>query len=181
MNKIFIVFSAIFLIYMVWPGPSKISDFKALPDSFKSTLSGDTTQIPNVSAYFSNHFRNYATDFYKKNYQQNFRFPTEPIIINHAPERAWIAIKKHTDSTYLEEYVYPMRDSLYVNGLEFFYEDGTPRFWGSSLFNEGGKNWYTKVTLRYYPSNIFIRIIVWFASVLSIVFLFRLYKKVIKE
>ena len=77
-------------------------------------------------------------------------------------------IKKHTDSTYLEELAYPLRDSLYVNGFEPFYEDGTPKFWGSIKLNEGKNLWYTKTTLRYYPSKTVSKIIVWLGIISSI-------------
>jgi len=164
---------------MVWPGPSRISDFKALPNSDKSTLEGDTVQIPNTSAYFSDNFRKFVVDYYLKKYHQNTWFLFAPLKLNHPPEYSWRVIKKHTDSTYLEELVYPLRDSLYVNGFEPFYEDGTPKFWGSVKFNEGKNLWYTKTTLRFYPSSIFVRLIVWLGISFSILFLYKLGRKII--
>src|SRR5713226_6980914 len=98
-KKIFIIFSILLLIYMAWPRPSNISDFKALPNSDKSKLEGDTIQIPNVSAYFSNSYRDFVVPFYLHNYQSLMHFPLSPIRLNHPPEYSWIAIKKHTDST----------------------------------------------------------------------------------
>lgn len=179
-KKIYIAFSVLFLIYMIWPSPSRISDFNALPDSAKSTLEGDTIQIPNVSAYFSDNFRENVVPFYRSNYINKSFFILPPITINHPPEYSWIAIKRHTDSTYIEELVYPLRDSLYVNGFEPFYSDGTEKFWGSTKFEEGGRLWFTKTTLRYYPSNVFIRIIVWAGVVCSICILYKTGKEIIK-
>ena len=69
MKTVFIVFSFLLLVYMIWPGPANISDFKALPNSTKSTLEGDTIQIPNVTAFFSDNYRDFVIPFYKKNYQ----------------------------------------------------------------------------------------------------------------
>lgn len=165
---------------MIWPGPTKISDFKALPDSAKSTLEGDTIQIPNVSAYFSNNFRDFVTDFYLNNYWKNTFLPFPPIRINHPPEFSWNVIKKHTDSTYLEEFVYPLRGSLYVNGFEPFYEDGTEKYWGATKFQEESNIWLTKTTLRYYPSNFFVRLLVWFGITVSVLMLYRLGKRILK-
>lgn len=179
MRKIFIIFSVLLLIYMVWPGPSKISDFKPLPSSDKSTLEGDTIQIPNVSAYFSDNYRKFVVDYYQNNYQQDSFFPFPPLRLNHPPEYSWNAIKRHTDSTYLEELVYPLRDSLYVNGFEPFYEDGTPKFWGSTKLNEGKDLWYTKTTLRFYPSKTLIRILVWLGITSSIYLLFKMGKGIL--
>ena len=178
-KKPFIILSGLLLVYMIWPGSSRISDFKPLPSSAKSTLEGDTIQIPNVAAYFSDNYRKYVVSYYQQNYQQNSHLPFPPLRLNHPPEYSWNVIKKHTDSTYLEELVYPLRDSLYVNGFEPFYEDGSPKFWGSAKLNEGNNLWYTKTTLRYYPSNIIIGILVWFGIISSVYLLFKLGKKIL--
>lgn len=178
-KKAFIVFSILSLIYLIMPGPKQISDFKPLPNSAKSSLEGDTIQIPNVSAYFSNIYRNFVVSFYLADYRQKTYLLFPPLKLNHPPEYSWKAIKRHTDSTYLEEFVYPLRDSLYVNGFEPFDEDGKPKFWGSKKLNEGENLWYTKTTLRFYPSSIFVRLIVWFGIWLAILFLYKLGRKII--
>lgn len=162
---------------MIAPGHSRIDEFKPLPNSEKSKLSGDTFQIPNVAAYFSNNYRNFVVSFYYNNFREKTWLPFPPFKLNHPPEYSWNVIKKNTDSTYLEEIFYPLRDSLYVNGLEPFNEDGSPKFWGSSQFNEGNKLWYTKTTLRYYPSSLLSRIVVWIGISLSVLFLYKLGKK----
>lgn len=177
---IFWIFSAILLIYMIWPGPTKISDFKPLPNSDKSTLEGDTIQIPNVSAYFSDSFREFVIPFYLKNYQENSNFPFPPIEINYPPEFSWKTIKTNTDSTYLEELVYPLRDSIYVNGFEPFYLDGTSKFWGSTKFEAGNNLYFTKVTLRFYYSNILVRVLVWLGISVSILLIYKLGKDILK-
>lgn len=164
---------------MIWPGPSKISDFKPLPTSSKSKLAGDTFQIPNVVGYFSDNFRDFVVPFYSLDYWRLTRLPFPPLRLNHPPEYSWTTIKKHTDSTYLEELVYPLRDSLYVNGFEPFYSDGKPKFWGSAKFDADGYRWYTKTTLRFYPSKLIVRILVWFGIISSIYLLFRMGKKIL--
>ncbi|MBU1032083.1 hypothetical protein KKE03_04170 [Patescibacteria group bacterium] len=179
MKKLFIIFSLLLLIYMLWPGPGKISDFKPLPSSIKSTLSGDTVEIPNVAGYFSDNYRQFVTSFYKSNYWQKTFLPFPPIRLNHPPEYSWTAIKKHTDSTYFEEFVYPLRDSFYVNGFEPFYENFEPKFWGSSKFEVENRSFYTKTTLRFYPSSKFTKFLVWLGVVTSIYWLFKLGKKII--
>lgn len=181
MRKIFVIFSVLLLIYMIWPGPNKISDFKPLPDSAKSTLSGDTVQIPNVAGYFSNNFRKLVVPFYTKNYQQNSLFLFPPLRLNHPPEYSWTVIKKHTETTYLEELVYPLRDSLYINGYETFRPDGTPIFYSVPKLEEGGKEWFTKTTLRFYTSNIMVRILVWSGITLSSLLIFKLGRRIISE
>lgn len=179
MKKIYFFFCVIFLIYLVWPGSAKISDFNALPSSTKSKLEGDTIQIPNVSAYFSNNFRGFVVPFYLANYQKLSHFPFPPLRLNHPPEYSWKVIKVNTDSTYLEELVYPLRDSLYVNGYEPFYEDGSSKFWGSVKFETDQKEWFTKTTLRFYPSGLIVRLLVWLGIISSIFFLYKLGRKII--
>lgn len=179
MKYFFYFFCVVLLIYMIWPTPNKISDFSALPSSTKSTLEGDTIQIPNVSAYFSNNFRKFVVPFYVANFQQDAHFPIPPIRLNHPPEYSWKVIKVNTDSTYLEELIYPLKSSLYVNGFEPFYEDGSPKFWGSVKFEEGGQSYFTKTTLRFYPSSLPVRMLVWLGIISSTLLLYRLGRKII--
>lgn len=181
MKNIFVIFAGLLLIYMLWPGAGKISDFKGLPDSAKSTQSGDTVQIPNVSAYFSNNFRDFVIPFYTNDYQQNSFSPFPPLRLNHPPEYSWEVIKKHTETTYLEEVIYPLRDSLYINGYEIFRPDGSSIFYSVPRLEEAGKQWYTKVTLRFYHSNFFVRIIVWAGIIYSMLLISKLGKRVIQE
>jgi hypothetical protein len=178
MKIFFAFFSILLLIYLLMPGPSSVNNFPALPTSAKSTLSGDTWQVPNISAYFSNNYRDFATNFYRENYQKNTLFPFLPLRINHPPELAFTAIKDQTHSTYLEEFYYPLRDSLYVNGLEP-YENGEARYNGATKFEEEGGIWDTKVTLRFYPSSIITRLLVWLGIMISIVSLWKLSKRII--
>lgn len=178
-KKLFILFSVLLLIYMAWPGPSRIAQFPPLPNSVKSTLEGDTIQIPNVSAYFSDNFREFVVPFYSSEYQKLSKFPLPPLKLNHPPEYSWIAIKKHTDSTYLEELVYPLKSTLFVNGLEPFTYTGEPRWWGATKFEVEGKSLLTKTTLRFYPSPLFVRFLVWAGIVISVFLLYKMSKKII--
>lgn len=166
---------------MLWPGSKGISDYKPLPDSAKSTLSGDTIQFPNVSAYFSNNFREFVIPFYYKNYQGASHMLFPPLKINHPPEYAWTAINVNVDSTFIEEFTYPLRDSLYVNGFETNRPDGSLVFVGAPALIEADKTWYSKVTLRYYPSNILVRLIVWLGISISIASIFKLGKRIIYD
>lgn len=188
MTKYFLVplylsISLLFLIYMVFPyGPSKIEDFSDLPESIRSQLDGDTWQVQNLKAFFSNNYRNYSTNYYYKEYWRLSRFPFPPIKLNHPPEYAFFAIKDQTQSTYLEEYTYPFHGSLYVNGLEPFDErTKESRYPAGSYFTADGHKLETKVIIRYYPTGIFSRIIVWIGVNMSLIFLYHLGNKVFKN
>lgn len=177
--SIFLATMFLLLIYMLWPMPDSILDFRSLPDSAKSTLEGDTVQVPNVAAYFSENYRKQVVPFYQKDFQNLSFFALSPYRLNYPPEYSFVAIKKHTDTTYLEEVVYPLKGSLFINGFEPFNIDGTPKYWGANTFNIDGKAWHTKTTLRYYPSSIIVRFTVWLGIVISFLLLFRLSKKII--
>ncbi len=180
-NLIFLVLSALLLIYLLLPGPTSIADFPALPNSAKSTLSGDTTELPNVVGYFSNNYRNFTTNYYRQAFQKTTLFPFLPFTLNYPPEFAFTAIKDQTHSTFLEEYYYPFRESLFINGEEPFLEDGRVRdnYKGAALFEESGGEYQTKIVLRYYPSSIPVRLITWFGICVSIFLLWVMFKRII--
>ncbi len=178
---VLIIASALLLIYMLLPGPDSITDFPALPDSIKSSLEGDTVQVPDVSAYFSNNYRDFVIPYYYESYQENTIIPFGPLKLNYPPEFAFSAIKDQTQSTYLEEFVYPLRDSLFINGLEPVEKDGTPRYLGGGRFKLDGKLIDTKVTLRFYPSSIPIRVAVWLGINLSAILLFIMSRKIFSK
>jgi len=178
---VLVILSVVLLVYMLLPGPDSIADFPALPDSIKSTLEGDTIQVANVSAYFSNNYRDFVIPYYYESYQENSSVPFGPLRLNYPPEFAFTAIKDQTQSTYLEEFAYPLRDSLFVNGLEPVEKDGTPRYVGGGRFEIDGKFINTKVTLRFYPSTIPVKIAVWFGINLSALLLFVMSKRIFSK
>lgn len=178
-SGVFIIFSVFLLVYMMLPGPTRIEDFSALPNSFKSTLDGDTVQVPNVSAYFSDNFRPFVTLYYFNEIKNLSSIPFAPIKLNYPPENAYQFIKDQTQSTYLEEYVYPLKYSIFVNGFEPVDENGNPRYWGGDKLFAGGRDNSTKVTIRFYPSSLITRFVVWLGVVTSIFFIYKLSKKII--
>lgn len=182
-KSLFIVVSLYFLLYLVLPfGPKSIDDFSDLPNSVRSRLDGDTVQVPNLKAFFSNNYRGFATNYYYKEYWRLSRFPFSPIKLNHPPEYAFYTIKDQTQSTYLEEYTYPFRGSLYINGLEPLDEiTKEPRYPAGSYFSADGHLLETKVTVRYYPTSPFSRVVVWIGINISIVLLCRLGNRIIKN
>lgn len=178
---VLIILSILFLIYMLLPGSGSIADFPALPDSIKSNLEGDTIQVPNVSAYFSNNYRDFVIPYYYESYKEGTSVPFGPVRLNYPPEFAFTAIKDQTQSTYLEEFVYPLKDSLFVNGLEPVEKNGNPRYVGGGRFEIDGRFIDTKVTLRFYPSSIPVRILVWFGINVSVIVLFMMSKKIFSK
>ena len=185
MNKffriLFFIFSFFLLLYLVWPfNPGNIEGFSDLPGSVRSKLSGDTTEVPDLKAFFSFNYRGFVIPFYIENYKRDSRFPFPPLRLNHPPEEAFTYIKDQTQSTYLEELTYPMRSSLFINGLEPFDEETKkPRYPGAVMFGQDGKDYETKVVIRYYHSTLLQRIIGWLGINLSVFLVYLMFKRII--
>lgn len=163
---IFGVLFSIGLIYIFYPGPSSINDFPPLPDSKKSDEVGDTIQTPNVAAYFSFLKREDVTKFYKNTYEKQsfvpFNIPS--IRLNHPPEETYSYVRDQLKTTFLEEYTFPMRDSLFVAGLDRkIYNDleHIPHNFNNDTIYIDGVYYNSKITLRYYPSNDLVRLFVY--------------------
>lgn len=152
-------------VYLLLPGPQSIADFPALPHSTKSQLEGDTIQNPNIAAYFSNSNREDITEFYWKYFSHwNYGFLTLPLLkINHPPEFAYTYIRDQQESTGLEEYFRPMRESLFVNindALIYSQIRQRPLSFDSTHLEYNGEYFSSKGTIRYFSSNPLVRVIV---------------------
>lgn len=172
------------LAYLLWPGPNQISDFPPLPNSLKSDEPGDTIQVPNVAAYFSQEDRAGITRFYKNWYKDaNFGF-IPPIRLNHPPEESHRYVRDQQTSTFLEEYVLPLRGSIFVNGYEPVIENRIKKkesnFFGN-MIHVNGIYYASKTTLRYYPVPIFWRIVVYLGMWVAGFGIYKLTKKIWKE
>jgi len=166
----FYFFLFLIFVYLLLPPPLEIPP---LPESLKSTEPGDTIQIPGVSAYYTNLPRQEVLDFYQKNFSKS-RFLGIPLLtyrLNHPPEYARQVIRDTQQSSYLEEIVHPLRESLFVNGYEWENDPFTPpasRSQYRMVIN--GKEFKCKVTIRPFFSNLWARVIV-FIGIITISFL----------
>lgn len=194
----FLAFAVLGFIYMGLPSPKSIDSFPPLPQSLKSVEPGDTYQVPDIAAYYSNKFRLFVTNYYRKSYQNLTFLPTKPLRLNHPPEYSYQVIKVQTLSTFLEEFVYPMRDSLFVNGFEPFYQlnceltkppscpPGTnyvkqrqPKYIGATNIVVDGVFYDSKTIIRYYHSSVLARLLIWGGICLVVYALWKVGKKVI--
>ncbi len=179
------IFGFLFLlgfVYILYPGPNSIKNFPPIPNSLKSNEEGDTVQIPNVSAYYSFWRRDEITNLYKRHYELiNFwPFFVPAIKLNHPPEYAFNYVRDQLKSTFLEEYTYPLRDSLFVSGYDQkVYNDLqyiTHSFYSDTIHLDG-VFYNSKTTLRFYPSSIFARIIVYLLIWILTIKLFKISQK----
>lgn len=172
------------LVYLLWPSPSSVEDFPAIPDSLRSDEPGDTVQVPNITAYFSQYDRNRITNFYKDYFTKANFFIIPPISLNHPPEEAYQYVRDQQISTFLEEYVFPLRGSIFVNGYEPVVENQIrnmpSNFFGNMIHIKG--NYYaSKTTLRYHPVPVLWRVVVYIGIWVSVLGIYKLGKKIWRE
>lgn len=176
LQKVLVCLFILGLIYILIPGPEVIEDFTALPGSLKSDEPGDTReQNPNMAAYYSDHRRKFATQFYQKDFKEKFCTGSffkvfnlfcyiNPIRLNHFPEESFQYVRDQQQTTYLEEFVYPFRGSLFVNGYEPYDENGKA-FWKKSFpIIIANTPYESKVNIRYYPAPLIWRISLYLGS-----------------
>ena len=158
--SIFVVFN----IYLLLPEPSQP---EPLPNSFLSPEPGDTGQIPGLFAYYTNLPRNEIIAFYQKQYSYSslYHIPLITFKLNHPPEDAWQVITDTIPSTFLEEVIQPFRGSLYLAGdipaEDPFVKNNLKR---SNFFWEG-KEYKTKILIYRKSSNPFMRLIIFWGSI----------------
>jgi len=140
MKVIYLILSLSFLIYIVLPGPNFP---EPLPDALKSTEGADI-ETPLRRGYFTNATREEVMEHYFNQFR-GYR-------LNYPPEESGTIIRDQTHSTFLEEIVHPLRESLYISGYE-------PKDTGEVL-TVGGLPWRQKVIVKYVPSSLIIRIVV---------------------
>jgi hypothetical protein len=170
---IFFIFNILVIFYLLSPVPI-ISD---LPNSIKSTEPGDTIQIPNVSAYYTNQTRTQVINYYKAIYYSPFR-----IILNHPPEKAREIIRDTLPSYYFEEFVIPFKESLYINGFEWendVFTKPDKRVKNKLLFE--GKEYKAKITIRTFPVSLEKRLISFFFSEAIFIIALLTYKSFLKK
>ncbi len=164
---ILVILNAIFLIYLLAPTPT-LTD---LPNTVRSNLPGDTVQLKNVSGYFGNLSRTEVINFYKANYNGPFR-----IQINHPPEKAKEIIVDTIQSYYLEEFVLPFKESIFINGYEWqndVFTKPEKRIANKMIYD--GIEYQTKVTIKKIPTSIAQRLLALMVVEISILLVASIY------
>ena len=178
MTKKIIIFSLIILnfiaaVYLISPTPT----LPDLPNSIKSDLPGDTTQISHVSAYYTNMTRTEVMLFYKAYYSSPFR-----IILNHPPEKAQEIIVNTIQSYYLEEFVLPFKESLYINGFEWENDVFTkPENRSKNKLIYQDKEYKAKITIRRFPTTVTNRFMAFFTTEIGIIITLLIFKSFFKK
>ncbi len=148
------------LVYLTLPSPA----YPDLSNAMRSQEAGDTWQNPDQKGYYTNLTRPEVLGQLQSKFQVKiFGWAIPSYRLNYRPEEAATIIRDQLDSYYLEEIVYPFRESLFVNGWE---PTNSPRFVGQAKMkipniSFEGTPYLSKVTLKPVRSNVFARVAIW--------------------
>ena len=145
----FLIFSLFLLFYLILPSP----DFPEPPQGALISKEPGDTETPLRRAYFTDLGREEVLAHYQSQFSNSplFSLPLPTYRLNYPPEEAQSLVRDQTRSTFLEEIVHPLRESVYVNGFE-------PKSDNEAIRVEG-KRWRQKVTVKYIPSSLIIRLV----------------------
>lgn len=177
MNKVLIIFLVFFNILAVAYLSVPLPHIPELTNSVRSNLPGDTTQLVNVSGYFTNLSRTEVITFYKANLNGPLR-----IQLNHPPEKAKEVITDTIQSYYLEEFVFPFKGSVFINGYDWqndVFTKPEKRIANKLIFN--GVEYQSKITVKSYPTTLPQRLIGFFGSELLLLTIFWCYQSFLKK
>jgi hypothetical protein len=186
MKKSLFIFGLLFIYllgvgYFLLPSP-QIND---LPESLKSNEPGDTWQNTDTKAFFTDWDREKVIGYYRDTFRLkigNFYLPN--LRLNYRPEDTGTYVRKYIDTYYLEEIVIPMRESVFINGwdpkkspsLAHLSEEEKK----TTFIVIDGREFQAKVTLKWYKSDVFYRLLVWTLTIIVIPFLLLNFGRSIK-
>lgn len=170
LRALFFLFSLVYILYILLPTPN----FPNPPQGALQSNEPADTETPLREAYFTNFTREEVMDHYVKQLEKltllNLALPTYRL--NYPPEEAQVLIRDQTRSTFLEEVVHPFRESLFINGFE-------PRDPKDAIEIQE-KIWRQKITVKYVPSSLYLRLIVAGLTLGAIYVIFNEYTSFIK-
>lgn len=148
------------VIYLSLPTPA----LPDLRDSGRSDEPGDTWQHPDQKGYYSNLTRaEVLSDIQSKSLLTFLGRTIFPYRLNYPPENAQTLVRDQINTYYLEEIVYPLRNSTFVNGWE---PKKSPKYLktletSTSDLYLHGVPYDAKITLRPVDSPVWARLLVW--------------------
>ena len=162
MSKLLLIFIYLIgLTYLLLPA-------RPLPELDNAVLSneeGDTWQNPDQRGYYTNLTRDEVLNqIQNKSKIYFFGFVIPSYRLNYRPEEAQTLVRDQLKSNYLEEIIYPLHSSIFVNGWE---PKLAPRRGGSETSDLNlaiyGVPYEAKITLRPNNSSVWSRIVIWSA------------------
>ncbi len=179
--KVIILF--VYLLGIVYLLPATPPTPDLIP-STRSTEEGDTIQHPDQRGFYTNLVRKEALE------QMQFKFAFSVLgqkvpsfRLNYRTEEAFEMVRDQLQSSYLEEIVYPLRDSLFVNGWEplnapvyaNLQREDVPKLFFEKV------PYYGKVTIKPVTSMLWARLLVWTLIFPSAYLVYFSFKKTLKN
>lgn len=176
-KKILKIFFAVFcitgILYLALPG----NTFPEPPPGSLQSQEPADLETPLRRGYFTNLSREEVLLWYEKQFDHTsflgIKLPT--ILLNYPPETAQILIRDQTSSTFLQEFVHPFRESLYINGFKPPSENNKP------IFFVGEKPWQQKIIIRYVPSSVWVREGLFIVSMLMVALIYNAFAKSLRK
>lgn len=151
------------IYYLVLPSP-KFPD--APPGSLQSNEPADTESIYRLG-YYTNLSRPELMDYYDSQFRAQIPIQYRLIL---PPEDSFTVIRDQTKSSYLEQIVHPLRETLYINAFVPIKP--------TEQININGVHYLNKVTIRYLPSHPISRLTALAMSSLLVFWLIKEYSHV---
>lgn len=148
--------------YVLLPNP----EFPQPPAGSVQSDQPADVETPLRRAYYTNLSRSEVISHYEREFNKGFNVYAPRL--NYPPEDAQLLIRDQTKSTFLEEIVHPLRESLYVNGFEPKSEEYAQFF--------RGVRWNQRIIVRYVPSLVLNRIVILALTLVAMLILIREYK-----
>lgn len=161
--KFFLV--SIYLLGVFYLTPA-IPTLPVIDNATLSNEEGDTWQNPDQRGYYTNLKRSEVLGEVQQESQINIFGITIPNYrLNYRPEEAHELVRDQLKSNYLEEIVYPLRSSIYVNGWE---PKNAPAYANKPAkeipdISIYGIPYDAKITLKPNNSSLLSRLLVWTA------------------
>jgi hypothetical protein len=157
-------------LYLLLPAPA----FPTPPTDSVQSLEEADTETPLKKAYFTNYSRAEVIEHYNKQFYKSdfYNIPFLNYRLNYPPEDAQTLIRDQTRSTFLEEIVHPLRESLFINGFEAKLEKDD--IWYK------GVHYDYKIIIKYVPGNLMVRLLIAVLIVVGFYFVITEWKSAIE-
>jgi len=143
-----LIFS-VFILLLIYIFPAS-PEFPQPPVGSVQSNEPADVESPLRRGYYTNLSRDEVISHYVSEFNKGFNIYTPRL--NYPPEEAQAIIRDQTKSTFLEELVHPLRESIYINGFE-------PKSEEYALFFDNVR-WNQKIIVKYVPSQTWFRIII---------------------
>ncbi len=160
LKPVLIIIYLIGVVYLLSEAPQT----PTVSPATRSTEEGDTWQNPTQRGYYTNLKREEAISQIQSQYTLSvFGFRLPSFRLNYRPEEAFAMVRDQLKSSYLEEIVYPLHSSLFVNGWEPqnapMYANTAKEMIPPLIFDS--QVYFSKVTLKPNNSSPIARLVVW--------------------